>query len=812
MQVLKCSCSPYSLFSNAVYQNGTPFLKFHKVESATLRNGSFSYFGANKPIVIDGMFPQVTIQIVELINNAPPKLEFHCVVDKLSKDSPITSAQLCFETPFSRKLTCDNALGSSYLLSDKFKFKSMGDVYNGYIFTSNWDRDKFPLDATYFCRLGNSNGVIQSNSIEVQDIDSYTTAFIKRQSLDPILRGPIVGSSFPMSLECGGSMDHVELPNWAKQTFPVPYDWVACEAEADSQLEIRKCYDRSQPIAEYFEHTVLSNGTLIIHDLVKDWRPIGILCTTSIVRNKIFSAYFQDNDGKAVPFTYIPGTYPNQIIPRSPQHNRVALRSGWHARDIITLNAFYTANPRTVSAKWAKDDSSLPIQFTSNRHSLVFPQDIKPSYAGTYVLSLKSPYGQLRFKYEVSVEQPPTIKEAPPRHLIVPQGNQAQVVGEFSGRLTSRSLLINGIQIDAVSLVRYRESLRLLQESFPYVGDLNPEIEFPSDTSIRYTVRDLAFAPNSPYGSSHIVTMVVTNALGSVRTNTLIRVLPKPDVIRQLSDYSCVEDCFNHTTHRFYCDIEMAPYSGLRVVKTWELDGQDLQRLDPRDNRLTFLKYLNREVVLNIAQDNALFDELFANVDLSCRFRVFGPETDLFAGYMYETPYYDTKNDPALHAMLTAHIRKYPSKSKLAAVSSISWIVAVVIAVLILLIVAILAVCIVMRNKGKTYLLEREERIRGNDPEKEFRDRDAFQTYERRDEHPIPGCNQSLDDTFQEVGSDDEGELDYYGIDPGNFNETGSFIGEYSKSTRRADQRLGSATGTRGGGGGTVHPNGIGPV
>lgn len=36
-----------------------------------------------------------------------------------------------------------------------------------------------------------------------------------------------------------------------------------------------------------------------------------------------------------------------------------------------------------------------------------------------------------------------------------------------------------------------------------------------------------------------------------------------------------------------------------------------------------------------------------------------------------------------------------------------------------------------------------------------------------RDEHPIPGCNQSLDDTFQEVGSDDEGELDYYGIDPG---------------------------------------------
>lgn len=37
------------------------------------------------------------------------------------------------------------------------------------------------------------------------------------------------------------------------------------------------------------------------------------------------------------------------------------------------------------------------------------------------------------------------------------------------------------------------------------------------------------------------------------------------------------------------------------------------------------------------------------------------------------------------------------------------------------------------------------------------------------DEPPINGCNQSLDDTFQDVGSDDEGELDYYGMDPGEF-------------------------------------------
>ena len=126
-----------------------------------------------------------------------------------------------------------------------------------------------------------------------------------------------------------------------------------------------------------------------------------------------------------------------------------------------------------------------------------------------------------------------------------------------------------------------------------------------------------------------------------------------------------MEDCFNHTTHRFYCDINEAPFVGLQVVKTWELDGQDLKRLDPRDSRLTFLKQADNKVVLNIAQDNALFDELFENVDLSCRFRVFGPETIRSASNIYETPYYDTKNDPVLHGALTAHIRKFPSKSKL---------------------------------------------------------------------------------------------------------------------------------------------------
>ena len=126
----------------------------------------------------------------------------------------------------------------------------------------------------------------------------------------------------------------------------------------------------------------------------------------------------------------------------------------------------------------------------------------------------------MSFKYEVIVAQPPTVEEAPPRLIIVPQGNQAQVTTVFGGSLTSRVGFLFLFKNCSVCSLENG-----LQDAFPYVADLNPEIEFPSDSSLRYTVRDLAFASNSPYGSSHTVTMVATNALGTVRTDTLIRVL-----------------------------------------------------------------------------------------------------------------------------------------------------------------------------------------------------------------------------------------------------------------------------------------------
>ncbi|VDP69324.1 unnamed protein product [Schistosoma curassoni] len=79
-----------------------------------------------------------------------------------------------------------------------------------------------------------------------------------------------------------------------------------------------------------------------------------------------------------------------------------------------------------------------------------------------------------------------------------------------------------------------------------------------------------------------------------------------------------------------------------------------------------------------------------------------------------------------------------------------------------------------------TSSVDREERALGNDPEKELREKEAFQTYERAEEPPLRGSRCSLNDDSAEIGSDGDGELDDYNLDPGKFNEEGSFIGEYA--------------------------------
>ncbi|VDP81403.1 unnamed protein product [Schistosoma mattheei] len=82
--------------------------------------------------------------------------------------------------------------------------------------------------------------------------------------------------------------------------------------------------------------------------------------------------------------------------------------------------------------------------------------------------------------------------------------------------------------------------------------------------------------------------------------------------------------------------------------------------------------------------------------------------------------------------------------------------------------------------------VDREERALGNDPEKELREKEAFQTYERAEEPPLRGSRCSLNDDSAEIGSDGDGELDDYNLDPGKFNEEGSFIGEYATERHKS--------------------------
>ncbi|KAL7065401.1 hypothetical protein AAHC03_05505 [Spirometra sp. Aus1] len=772
--------------------NGSPFLKFKTIDSITERQDYFPYYGSRKPINVDGTSPQVLIRVLETINAYPPTLRFHCIVETLSPNYLLKRADLCILYHHSTKEHCESAK-SGFLHADSNKFTATGSPSTGYIFESNWTRGSSPLDAIYFCRLANDNGVIESQTIEIQDVEFYTSKYLQQAPMEHVLRGPFVGSDFPVSLDCGDPFwSSVELPNWAKENFQSPFEWVYCDVKAGSTLDLHTCYEKAipsyDPLSSFFETTVQPNGTLIIHQRTSvPWRPIGILCVSRIIAKRVFAAYFQGDNGKAVPFQYIPGDYGEDLItPKSLQSVSKDYRAGRYAKGSVELTALYTANPANTKTVWTKNGGPLPILFEKTDHSLIFPEVITPADSGNYSLTVTGPNQHEVFTFNVLVNAPPKVRRSAPRSVYVLEGQPVQIETEFEGRLTSRSVSINGILIDTLSTVLFEESLRHLRDQFPYIDGLYPEIEFPSDTSIRYTLRDITSSPNAPYGASHSVTLTGTNTLGGAHTHTVIRVLSPPRITRLMADSSCEDDCFNGTSHRFHCDVDLAPYAGLNVVKTWEFDGRDLEALHQMDPLLTFLKIAGNEVILSIVADNATFDRLFASAELSCRFRIYAPEeVELFGANAME-PIYDTKNSPELHKLLTAVIRKNPSSgAPLSSFASLSWIAAVVIAVMILLAVIILAVCVVMRNKGRTYLLDREERALGNDPEKEFRDRDNFRVLERSENVPVPGCNISLDDKFQVAGSDDEGELDSYGMDPGNFNETGSFINEYSNHTQR---------------------------
>ncbi|KAF6775736.1 hypothetical protein AHF37_05349 [Paragonimus kellicotti] len=183
--------------------------------------------------------------------------------------------------------------------------------------------------------------------------------------------------------------------------------------------------------------------------------------------------------------------------------------------------------------------------------------------------------------------------------------------------------------------------------------------------------------------------------------------------------------------------------------------------------------------------------DLFSNSNVTCRLRIYDPivlepATSSSSEFAYTNPkwtVYDSRNDPLAQTLLTAQMNLMVEVKPESMTASISWIAVVIIVISILIIIAVLVTCVVMRTRGETYLLDKEERAWGIDPVKDLCETEAFRTYERAEEPPLRGSRCSLNDDSAEIGSDADGELDDYNLDPGKFNEEGSFIDQYTTDT-----------------------------
>jgi len=100
---------------------------------------------------------------------------------------------------------------------------------------------------------------------------------------------------------------------------------------------------------------------------------------------------------------------------------------------------------------------------------------------------------------------------------------------------------------------------------------------------------------------------------------------------------------------------------------------------------------------------------------------------------------------------------------------------------LFLVLLIVLINCYVQKNRGEQYYVDEKERKAGHNPEEELAEY-GFSDYSRADQNPIKGSRASMNFSDKPMESD-TGSLDEYGdIDPGRYNEDGSFInGQYGQ-------------------------------
>ncbi|KAF8569410.1 hypothetical protein P879_04276 [Paragonimus westermani] len=747
------------------------------------------------PIEVDATSPQqVRIQILDFLNHNP-ELKLHCRVAPLDENSEIIAAELCKTSHAS--LSNVDCIDPKYRTPQfgEIRFNAIGNQSHGYTFHSELPVGKVLLDALYFCKFRNKRGKLISNMVEIQDVYYYQKKMVNRKvQPERIILPPLNSASLPLRLECG-VRDQLEppLPIWADNSFPSPFRWSFCDLTNPDKATPFDCMNRVREapirVSEYFEHMVFTNGTLVLFQrTTAAWKNMGLLCWSHLLTSSIFSVYFGGTESKPGTIVYDSRQpYPQQhgIQALSPTSQSIIIRKG--PTSGLILVASYRARMTSTTTQWSKDGEPISFDFpVRTAFTLAFPEVILRNHSGTYVLKVQDQTSNVYFRFEVSVIGPPEVVRHPPELLLVMEGNEASFSCLIEGARTT-SLLINGVEFPRNSFPHPKE----LTEQFPHLKDALIHPLDIRDSGLHYRASNLVFTPGSPFGPTHMVTIAASNPYGSAFVSTFVNVLPRPKVIVSPSKFSCRSPCPNTMEYTFDCKLDLAPYQMAYVNQTWDWDGTDVGTLRQQgDARALYLTQDGTQLRLMPVFKPQHVD-LFSNSNVTCRLRIYDPvvlepATSSSSEFAYTNPkwtVYDSRNDPLAQTLLTAQMNLMVEVKPESMNASISWIAVVIIVISILIIIAVLVACVVMRTRGETYLLDKEERAWGIDPVKDLCETEAFRTYERAEEPPLRGSRCSLNDDSAEIGSDADGELDDYNLDPGKFNEEGSFIDQYTTDT-----------------------------
>lgn len=776
-----------------VLSTNEQFLRFVPILPSEHIKYYYEHPSAFESIDIDAtVSQQVRVRIIDHLN-VPPILRLHCIVAALDSDSELLSAFLC------RTLTPD---GHEECIDpkdrdpsfDRIDFEANGNRTSGYTFSSKLPLDVQLVDGFYYCKYRNKNGQILSNYVEIQDIYNYHKHMINRSVKPTEFLPELSTNNFPMSLECGRSETIEQMPLWADLSFPSPFMWSFCEVSGPQSAQAAACMLRVRQarirISDYFQNVVYPNGTLVLYKRTTTaWKPMGLVCFSHLNPNAIYSAYFGGNaeSPKALSYDDRVNYVHSGINVLSPLKQSLKIRAG--PQNGVQLRTNYQSNPLLTQYTWYKDGRRIPPEFPEpTEFVLNFPAIIERNHSGIYKLNINNHGNKVDFIFNVQVEGPPEVTRAPPAVIFVMERKNVSFVVEMNSFIYV-ALEVNGFQVYSSQFPS--GVINGLSDSYPYLKDVRISPLRIVGTTVRYSASNLFFPSGNTVGPTHTVSLIGHNHYGVARVSTLINVLPHLIILSEARNYNCTDGCWNTQSHVFDCKIDPTPYSPAYVLQTWEVDGIDVSRMHKEDRRSKFLEHVGTELILHPVLDPKLAT-LFSNLKVTCRWRIFYPElfyssqSTILDDTLHDPAMkiYDTRDDPVMNARLTAML-KLEVDSNVAASASLSWIAIVAIVLAIIIAIAILTTCIVIRTRGETYLLDREERALGNDPEKELREKEAFQTYERTEEPPLRGSRCSLNDDSAEIGSDADGELDDYNLDPGKFNEEGSFIGEYASDKHR---------------------------